>query len=775
MAKLYKVLVNDGNGAETKPINVTQGVGDKGTPVRIVAQRGVRYELQDTTKNKNTAPDQVRVKRVGKNLTLMFDGSQNPDVVVEDFYAVGSASDGTLPTLAGLAENGSVYEYIPQDPALSSVTPALKDGNTPVLMSLGGGALGDGFVLSALPIAAAAGGVGGWAIAGGALGAAALAGGGGGGSGAAVLASGQKGELTHNAMNDTGPLQTDGITNNNKPELSVTAEHGAVVVVRVNGKDYPAKETTTAGVYKVQIDDALADGVYTPIIKVTNAAGTSSENGTAFTIDTSSEKNQDATAKPSTVLDSNVSAGISIGTIDDGQTNVSSGSVDTGTSKTDFLTSDNTLIFSGLVADFVANGDMVRVQVVKSDNSVVLEKYATPSDGKWSVDNQGSALSDGSYTIKADIVDSAGNVVKSASQALRVAHETAVLIATNDLKQISEDQQATGNVLDNDVDSTVSSLSVVSVQALDTTVSTTVGSTTSTVAKVDGVYGQLSLFADGSYIYNTNAKGQALLAGEKQKDSFRYEVSADSTRIAYANLDIEVTGANDVATIETKYPTQRTITVGGRVDDVNSDAITVKDADIGQNDLSSVTAVGGAFGSLELNASTTKGVYGWKYTTSGTKNIPDAIQHDLFTLTSKDGTASTTIDFQLLAADTATKKHIAVGRITTLDTLTLDNTAGLTLDLTSVEKIDITGGPNVNNTIQLSLANLTQADVIGSVHTLFITGDAGDAVDLVKPEGWTVASTLPTQTVNTIAYNVYHLDPTHDLLIQQAITNVTFT
>ena len=102
MAKLYKVLVNDGNGAETKPINVTQGVGDKGTPVRIVAQRGVRYELQDTTKTKNTAPDQVRVKRVGKNLTLMFDGSQTPDVVVEDFYAVGSASDGTLPTLAGL-------------------------------------------------------------------------------------------------------------------------------------------------------------------------------------------------------------------------------------------------------------------------------------------------------------------------------------------------------------------------------------------------------------------------------------------------------------------------------------------------------------------------------------------------------------------------------------------------------------------------------------------------------------------------------------------------
>ena len=122
MAKLYKVLVNEGNGAEPKAIQVLQGVGDISTPVRILAQRGVRYELQDTTKIKATAPDQVRVKRMGKNLALMFDGSQKPDVVVEDFYAVGNASDASLPLITGLAENGSVYEYIPQDPALSSVT-----------------------------------------------------------------------------------------------------------------------------------------------------------------------------------------------------------------------------------------------------------------------------------------------------------------------------------------------------------------------------------------------------------------------------------------------------------------------------------------------------------------------------------------------------------------------------------------------------------------------------------------------------------------------------
>jgi VCBS repeat-containing protein len=747
MAKLYKLLVNDGNGAEAKPINVMQGAGDKGAPVRIVAQKGVRYELQDSTKAKAAAPDQVRVKRVGKNLTLMFDGSQKPDVVVEDFYAMGSAKDGNLPVLAGLAENGSVYEYIPQDPALSSLTPALADGNTPVLMALGGGALGETFALSALPLVAAAGGVSGWAIAGAAVGAAALGGGGGGGAAAAVLPSGQKGELTHNTLNDTGPLDTDGITNNNKPELTVSAERGAVVVVTVNGKDYAAKETTTAGVYKVQIDDALADGVYTPIIKVTNAAGTSSENGTAFTIDTSSEKNQDATAKPSTVLDSNASAVISIGGIDDGQTNVSSGSLDTGTSKTDFLTSDNTLVFSGLVADFVANGDTVRVQVVKSDNSIALEKYATPSDGKWSVDNQGSTLSDGSYTIKAAIVDAAGNVVKSSSQSLRVAHETAVLIAKNDLKQISEDQQATGNVLDNDADSTVSALSVVSVKAVSKSVSTTVSSTIPKVAIVDGVYGQLSFFEDGHYTYDTNAAGQALLEGEKKTDSFSYEVSADSTRSTRANLDIEVSGVNDVATITTKYGTRTQITNGSLGAAVASDAIIVSDADVDQNDLSTATAVAGAFGLLDLPASTTVGQYGWKYSTSGTKNKSDTIQHDLFTLTSKDGTASTTLDFQLQATSTVTK-HVAVGQDKTLDTLMLDTSAGFTLDLTSVERIDITGGQNVINAIQLSLANLTQADN----HLLEVVGDSADTVDLSQLKLFLDPAHASTQGVSGVYY-----------------------
>jgi hypothetical protein len=72
----------------------------------------------------------------------------------------------------------------------------------------------------------------------------------------------------------------------------------------------------------------------------------------------------------------------------------------------------------------------------------------------------------------------------------------------------------------------------------------------------------------------------------------------------------------------------------------------------------------------------------------------------------------------------------------------------------------------------LNLASVFQADAIGPIHTLYITGDSGDTVSFVSSAGLTTTST--EQTINSVRYNVYHLDSTHDLLIQQAITNFTF-
>lgn len=186
MLKQYKILVNEGKGSENVLVTVPAGAGARGNPTRITAKPDTRYELQDDLKGKGLGPDQVRGKRVGKNLYLMFEDNGKPDVIIEGYY--DSVNLQQVPTIVGKAENGSVYEYIPHDPELSSMSTTLKDGYTPAMLSLGGGPIAGGaFELAGLPLVAAAAGGGlgglGWLAAG--LGAAALGGGGGGGGGTA--------------------------------------------------------------------------------------------------------------------------------------------------------------------------------------------------------------------------------------------------------------------------------------------------------------------------------------------------------------------------------------------------------------------------------------------------------------------------------------------------------------------------------------------------------------------------------------------------------------
>ncbi len=94
------------------------------------------------------------------------------------------------------------------------------------------------------------------------------------------------GGLTHDDVNDTGVDTADNITNNNKPNLSGTAEAGATVVVTLDGHNY----TTVAGddgAWSVDVSTILPDGDYTPTITVTDVAGnTDSMDGESFTVDT---------------------------------------------------------------------------------------------------------------------------------------------------------------------------------------------------------------------------------------------------------------------------------------------------------------------------------------------------------------------------------------------------------------------------------------------------------------------------------------------------------
>ncbi len=823
MAKTYKILVNDGKGTDIKPVSVMQGASAKGEPVRMTAKRGWRFELQDDLKGKNLGPDQVRLKRMGKNLGLMFDGSVNPDVIIEDFYAENEdkEKDNGSPMIVGQAEDGGMYEYVPQDPAASSMASQLKDGNTPVIVALGGGPLAADFALAGLPlIAAAGGGIGGLLAGGAALVAAAAAGGGGGGGSAGAVPSGQTGHITHDAANDTGVSTSDSYTMNNKPQLTVNAESGATVVVSVNGKDYPATETSTKGVYTAKVADVLPDGVYTPVIKVTNGSGSSTANGEAFTVDTSTTKNQDNKKTPTETDDSNSGASVEVNivTVDDGTTGEDTTIVsrDTGSSKIDFITSDGTLIFKGEVKNFNStNGDVVHVQVYDQAGNIVngLDKYVTPVSGVWTIPvTETGTLVVGEYTIKAFIEDKAGNVVKSDVQPLTIALENQLTARDDELK-VTENENlgksqitAANGVLANDGDTSAKEISVKSVN----------GSTANVGVVVDGKYGQLELFADGHFNYTQDSRVNKLAEGKTDDDIFTYVVKANGSspeRTATAELKIHITGKNDPAEM-TLDPENILVKINGSTLFENeSSAVTITDDDQDDTAILGVlrsgnTVADGSLGTIKIIGNNDDS-YGFSYSKYSGKDplkpspsVPgNTNKHDLFSLTSKDGTENKTLDF-VLAGDTnningaeiqefnlaplsgqnlvkgltlnglttATDTLILHGSATTGQQTTFDFSNIENSSFTSIEKIDIQGAGE--NIVYLSLANLTQADSLGSIgQQLFVSGDSGDKV-YFKSAVSAVDNGL--KTINGLEFHSYNF-ATDELLVQTAISSITFT
>ncbi|MFJ3264447.1 Ig-like domain-containing protein, partial [Pseudomonas sp. NPDC086581] len=75
---------------------------------KVKAQAGTKYLLQvDGT---DVAPENVTVKRVGDDLQVSFEGSEKPDLTIQDFFA-----DGMDGQLYGVSEDGHLYAYVRTD------------------------------------------------------------------------------------------------------------------------------------------------------------------------------------------------------------------------------------------------------------------------------------------------------------------------------------------------------------------------------------------------------------------------------------------------------------------------------------------------------------------------------------------------------------------------------------------------------------------------------------------------------------------------------------
>ena len=275
MAKQFKVLVNTGKAENNKAIDVQQHAGDKGQPVRIKAQAGTKYQLQELGKDKgkNTAPDYVRAKRNGKNLEITFEDGISPDLIIEDYYdEMPAGYNGVI----GQAENGSYYEYIPEDPNPKGLIPELADGVQPTSVALGGTEVspaGAAVGVLAFPLLAPLG------LLGGAAAAAAAAGGGGGTTNTTATTTGAL-----DAASDTG-TKGDNKTNDPTPDLSGKAPVGSTASVTINGQTYPVT-VNPDGTWKFTQPTNLPDGTYYPVLNVTTNGVTTATNLTPFTIDT---------------------------------------------------------------------------------------------------------------------------------------------------------------------------------------------------------------------------------------------------------------------------------------------------------------------------------------------------------------------------------------------------------------------------------------------------------------------------------------------------------
>ena len=227
MAKQFKVLVNTGNAQSNQVLDVTQGQGAKGQPLRIAAKAGAKYQLQELDKNKEAAPEYVKVKRVGKNLHILLENSTEADIIIEDYYEVmPEGYNGVV----GQAENGNFYEYIPEDPDVKGLIPQLADGGQAVSVALGGAeVVGSGAAVGVLafnPLLAALGLAG--------AGAAAAAAGG----TTATTSNTTIGSVTDNAGNPgngTEALANGASTNDKTPTLTGQAPAGTVITIKDGG------------------------------------------------------------------------------------------------------------------------------------------------------------------------------------------------------------------------------------------------------------------------------------------------------------------------------------------------------------------------------------------------------------------------------------------------------------------------------------------------------------------------------------------------------------
>jgi VCBS repeat-containing protein len=184
------------------------------------------------------------------------------------------------------------------------------------------------------------------------------------------------------------------------------------------------------------------------------------------------------------------------------------------------------------------------------------------------------------------VTDTAG-AISTATVNVTITGTNDAPVVVADTATVQEDLTVTasGNVLANDSD--VDQGAVLSV---------------ANAGIYQGIYGALTLNADGSYIYqldNASPAVQSLAQGQTVTDTFTYEAS-DGMATTPSTLTVSILGSNDAPVVQVD-----TATVREDLDITASGNVLANDSDVDQGAVLSVVEAGtrqGAYGSLTLNA-----------------------------------------------------------------------------------------------------------------------------------------------------------------------------
>ncbi|VVM36583.1 hypothetical protein PS645_00054 [Pseudomonas fluorescens] len=373
-ANAVNVAVVDG---KTITQTVELSTVKNGQPVRIKAVQGGQYILGEG--EKGIAPENITIKRVGKDLHVALEGSDpdQPQLIIEDFEGSGGQ-------LVGIGEDGSYYPYISSDAEQDRSAAFLIDGvDAPqVLGSQELTGFGNGLV--------AGSGIG-WfwpALLG--LGALGLLGG--------IYAATRDddkdnnpgvvapapntpfvGGATDNVGADQGPISKGGSTDDTTPTFSGTGTPGNIIIIKDNDK--PIGEVTIGddGKWTFTPTTPLPEGEHSIIVV---------------------EKDKDGNvSKPSDEFD------FIVDITAPGQSSIDAITDDFGPQHGEIarngLTDDNTPTLSGKAEA----GSTLEIYA----NGVKIGETTVNPDGTWSY-TPSPALADGTYEFTTVATDAAGNV-----------------------------------------------------------------------------------------------------------------------------------------------------------------------------------------------------------------------------------------------------------------------------------------------------------------------------------------------------------------------------